>query len=100
MYGAVYMTPLSLDNDDDMPPLSPLPPLIDQSIPITPTPHIAHRYADVLVHRLLIDSLTKEQQGGEVKSQCSLDVEALQEQARVCNEKKQAAKNAQEASDR
>jgi hypothetical protein len=34
------------------------------------------------------------------KPQCSLKVEELQEQARVCNEKKLAAKNAQEASDR
>lgn len=61
----------------------------------------------MLVHRLLMDSLTAAAPAPASApapqappQQCSLTVEELQEQARVCNEKKLAAKNAQEASDR
>lgn len=58
----------------------------------------------MLVHRLLMDSLTNEQQQQASKAspppQCSLDMGALQAQAAHCNSKKLAAKNAQEASDR
>ena len=61
----------------------------------------------MLVHRLLMDSLTNEQaqqpQAGSAAlppPQCSLNIQALQSQAEHCNSKKLAAKNAQEASDR
>lgn len=55
------------------------------------------------MHRLLMDSLTNEQQQQASKASpphCSLDMGALQAQAAHCNSKKLAAKNAQEASDR
>lgn len=70
------------------------------------------RYADVLVHRLLLSSLgpspshsSPEREGGgggegEGGQGCSWSWEEIDARAKACNEKKLAAKNAQEASDR